>query len=258
MSSQVADRTRMDTPANVSVTRSEDGVSAGIAAPLDRVRWAAVLAGLFTVLATLAALTVLGIAIGLSTFDANASENFGIGAGIYGGISAIIAFLFGGFIAARTGAVAGSGNGLLNGAMVWIVTVVLIVNFLGTGIGTLLGTAGSVATTAANVASDAAAVAATNPELAQGAQNALATPAAGAAGTPGVADPAAAVAPIVEDVQNQLAQVTPADVEQAARDASNAAWGALLVLGLTALAAIGGGLLGTRSFPTDVATFKRA
>jgi hypothetical protein len=254
----------MDAPANVSVTRSEDGVSAGIAAPLDRVRWAAVLAGLFTVLATLAALTVLGIAIGLSTFDANAPENFGIGAGIYGGISAIIAFLFGGFIAARTGAVAGSGNGLLNGAMVWIVTVVLIVNFLGSGIGTLLGTAGSVVTTAANVASDAAAVAATNPELVQGAQNALATPAAGAVGTPGVAgtpgvvDPAAAVAPIVEDVQNQLAQVTPEDVEQAARDASNAAWGALLVLGLTALAAIGGGLLGTRSFPIDVATFKRS
>jgi hypothetical protein len=248
----------MDTPVSTSTTYGND-LALNVAAPIDRVRWASVLAGLFTVLATLATLTVLGLALGLSTFDANAPQDFGYGAGIYGAISAIIGFLLGGFVAARTGAVAGTGNGLLNGAMVWIVTVVLIVNFLGTGIGTLLGTAGQVATTAVEVAGDAAAVAATNPELVATAQSALPTP-AGDAGAPAATtapgDVAGAVAPIVEDVQNQLEDVTPAEVNRVARDVSNGAWAALLALGLTALASILGGILGTRSYPTDVATYK--
>jgi hypothetical protein len=262
MSSQTVDRDRNRVLASDSIGSSvnrvhEDG-SLSIAAPVDRVRWAAILAGLFTVLATLATFAVLGVAVGLSTFEANAAGNFGIGAGIYGAISAIIAFLLGGFIAARTGAVAGSGNGLLNGAMVWIVTVVLIVNFLGTGIGTLLGTAGTVATTAVTVAGDAAAAAVANPDVAAAVQGALPTPANVPAGsTPAAVDPAAAVVPIVEDVQQQLADVTPQDVENAARNASGAAWAALLALGLTALAAMFGGFLGTRTYPTDIVTFKQ-
>lgn len=257
MSSQTVERDQLRTDAavNHAYDREDRDWSMNLTAVIDRVRWASILAGLFTVLATLATFTVLGIAVGLSTFDANATDRFGIGAGVYGAISAIIAFLFGGFIAARTGAVAGSGNGLLNGAMVWIVTVVLIVNFLGTGIGTLLGTAGSVATTAVTVASDAAAVAATNPEVVDAAQNALPTPVGADPNAP--ADPAAAIAPIVEDVQQQLGQVTPQEVEAAARNASGAAWSALLALGLTALAAMLGGILGMRSYPTDVAVVKR-
>jgi hypothetical protein len=261
MSTQTVERDRHRADDGVVSTYRRDDLdrTMNVTAVIDRVRWASILAGLFTVLASLATFTVLGIAVGLSTFDANAADRFGIGAGVYGAVSAIIAFLLGGFIAARTGAVVGSGNGLLNGAMVWIVTVVLIVNFLGTGIGTLLGTVGSVATTAVNVASDAAAVAATNPEAVEAVQNALPTPAGstqeGDANVP--ADPATAIAPIVEDVQQQLEQVTPQEVEDAARSASSAAWSALLALGLTALAAMLGGFLGMRSYPTDVAILKR-
>src|SRR4051812_31164139 len=70
--------------------------------PTDRVRWAAILAGLFTVLAALVFFTVLGLALGLSTFDANNPRGFAIGAGIYGIISALISFALGGFIAAKT------------------------------------------------------------------------------------------------------------------------------------------------------------
>lgn len=40
-------------------------------APKDLIRWGPILGGLFAALATLIALGVLGIAIGLSTFDAN-------------------------------------------------------------------------------------------------------------------------------------------------------------------------------------------
>ena len=58
----------------------------------DLVRWGPVIAGLFAALATLASLTVLGLAIGLSSYTAgDQASSFGIGAGIWGAISALIA-----------------------------------------------------------------------------------------------------------------------------------------------------------------------
>lgn len=228
-----------------------------VVAPLDRVRWASVLAGLFTTLTSLVLLTVLGIAIGLSTFDANAPNNFGIGAGIYGAISALISFFLGGWMAARTAAVAGSGNAILNGVMVWLVTIPLMVNILGTGIGTLLGTATEVATTAAGAAAQ---VAAPLVDDAASAANAQATTAPGtgdtdAANVPPVqATVASGVEGAVEGAQQQLQSVTPQDVENAARDLSGPAWGALLALVLSGGAAALGGLAGRRSMPTQIMT----
>ncbi|MBI5669601.1 MAG: hypothetical protein HZC41_16485 [Chloroflexi bacterium] len=223
-----------------------------VVAPLDRVRWASVLAGLFTTLSALVFFTVLGIAIGLSTFDANNPNNFGLGAGVYGAISALISFFLGGFISARTTAVAGTGNAILNGAMVWLVAIPLIVNILGTGIGTLLGTATDVATAAAGAAAE---VAAPLVDDAAAAANAQATTVPGAAEVPPVqATVATGVEGAVQDAQQQLQNVTPQDVEEVARDLSGPAWGALLALGLSAGAAILGGLAGRRSMPTEVVT----
>jgi hypothetical protein len=205
--------------------------------PTDRVRWAAILAGLFTVLAALVFFTVLGLALGLSTFDANNPRNFGIGAGIYGVVSALVAFALGGFIAARTAAVTGTSNGILQAGMVWVVTIALIVNFIGSGIGTLLNIAGGAANTAINVAGDAAEAVADNPELqataAQGADQAA----------PAVQ---ATVGAVGEQVQEQIQNVTPEQVEEAVQDVSPAAWWALVGLGVSALAAIIGGALGRR------------
>lgn len=261
-------------PADTSFTMVDERGKISVAAPVDRVRWSAVLAGLFTTLATLIVLAVLGIAIGLSSFDAQNLENFGIGAGIYGAISAIIAFLFGGFISARTAAVAGSGNGILNGAMVWIVTIPLIVNLLGSGLGTLLGTAtnlaGSAAVAAGSAVGGAAVVISENPQL-------QATAAAGIeAGATAVADPndpnavvmpnatvmpgqepIATAAAGAQDAIAAVQSIDAQDVENVAQDLSGAAWGTLLALGLSALAAIFGGLIGTRSYPTDVAIIDR-
>jgi hypothetical protein len=182
-------------------------------------------------------LTILGIALGLSTFDANQPNNFLAGAGIYGALTALISFALGGFMAARTAAVAGRGNGILHGGMVWIVTNALVVLMLGNGIGTLLNLAGDAAQTAANVAGPVAG--AVGAEIAQD-PNLQATTAAGAEGAAGGAESA------VQDAQQQLQNVTPEQVEQATRDISPAAWWALLVAGLTAAAAIIGGLLGSR------------
>jgi hypothetical protein len=235
-------------PRTTTNARVEDR-DVSVVSAVDRVRWSSVLAGLFTVLSALAVLTVLGIALGLSTFDANQPENFGIGAGIYGIVSALIAFALGGYMSARTTAVAGRGNGILNGAMVWVVTIPLIVNLLGSGIGTLLGTATDVATTAAQVAA---------PVIGQAAEEVANDPAAQATAVTGAEGAATQAQGVVEDVQAQVEAIDAQDVEAVARDVSGAAWAALLALGLTAAAAVIGGLVGVRTHPTDVAVADRS
>jgi len=184
-----------------------------VEAPIDRVRWGAILAGLFAALSTLALLSLFGLAIGASTFDANDRvQNYGLGAGIWGGVSALLAFLLGGWVAAKTAAVRGERNGLLNGAMVWAVAVPLLLYLLTSGAGSLLGTAANAGAQAAGVA------------------------AATAAGQ-GI-DPAASAQQSVQGLQNQ---VSAQDAEQIADTTARTAWGTLgsLLMGLGA-AAMGG------------------
>jgi len=232
-------------------------------AALDRVRWTSVIAGFFTVLATIILLTVLGVAIGLSTVDADNPRGFALGLSIYGAITALVAFLLGGYVSARTAAVAGSGNGILNGAMVWIITIPFMVYALGNGIGSLLGTTVDLTSKAATIGAQVAAPAvaevagqvAANPTAAAGAVDAASGAAAGATTDPNTV-PGQAQA-VVATAQNQIQSVTPAQVEQTAQDVSNVAWVTLLALGLSAGAAIIGGLAGARSYPTDIAVVRR-
>src|SRR5690606_7864519 len=122
------------------------GVATAVIEPKDRVRWGPILAGIFTALSTLLLLSVLGAAIGCSAYDpGDQASAFGIGAGIWGVISMIAAFLIGGWLAARTAALGGHSNGLPNGAMVWAVGIPLTAMLLG-----------STAMSGANIASNAA------------------------------------------------------------------------------------------------------
>ena len=226
--------------------------------PLDRVRWTSVIAGFFTVLCTIVVLTVLGIAIGLSTVDANNPRGFALGVSVYGGAVALLAFFFGGWIAARTAAVGGAGNGILNGAMVWIITIPILVYVLGNGVGSLLGTAADLTTKAATIGAQAAA-----PVVAQAATQiaenptAVTTPQAGINSTTTGATQAATTIPeqaqaAVATVQNQIQEVTPQEIERTAQSASGVAWATLVALALSAGAAIFGGLAGARTYPTNV------
>lgn len=228
-----------DTPGSATAARTtiaRDVVEAD--APKDLIRWGPILGGLFAALATLIALGVLGIAIGLSTFDAaNINRSLGIGAGIWGAITALLAFLVGGWVAGKAAAFSGSTSGIMNGAMVWFVAIPALVYLLAGGIGALASTAGNIAGTAiqagATAAGGAGAAAANNPAV-------QATAQAGAAAAGGAAANAAATA------QAAISNVTPQDVNNAADTAASGAWGTLLSLGLTAAAAIGGGYLGAR------------
>lgn len=242
-----------DAPRTITTPTSRvDYSDVAVVSPMDRIRWSSILAGLFTVLAALAVLTVFGLALGLSTFDANQPQSFGIGAGVYGIISALIAFGLGGYMSARTTAVAGRGNAVLNGAMVWVVAIPLIVNLLGSGIGSLLGTATNVATSAASAAAQVAA-----PIAGQAAEEIAENPAAQATVATGAEAVATQAQGVVADIQEQVENIDAQDVEQVARDISGAAWAALLALGLTAAAAAAGGYLGVRTHPTDVAVIDR-
>ncbi len=220
-----------------------------VAAPTDLVRWGPIIAGIFAALSTLAALTVLGIAIGAASFDpGDQASSFGIGAGIWGAISALISFGVGGWLAARTAAVGGNSNGILNGAMVWFVTIPLLMYLLGSGIGALLGTAGSVVGTASQVAGtvagQAANAVAVNPELQATAQAAANDPALQATAQAGAANIGAAAQATAEAIQGAVSD--PQNQEAAANNVSRTAWGTLLSLGLAAAAAIGGGYVGAR------------
>lgn len=240
MSAQYSDRPTREVRYDVDNTT--------VVTPTDRVRWAAVLAGLFTTMAALIFFAVLGIAIGLEVYDAGeTAQNFGIGTGIYSIITGLVAFFLGGFIAARTAAVGGRGNGLLNGAMVWIVTIVLIVNFLGTGISTLLGTTiNTVGTVTSTVISTGAEVADDVVNEVEDAANSAGVDTTELQATAEVA--AQAVATQAANTVEQVEQaVSPANLERLAEGGADGAWTVLLALGLTALFAILGGVLGARS-----------
>lgn len=207
--------------------------------PTDLIRWGPILGGLFAALATLITLSILGLAVGLSAFDAgDPLGSFGIGAGIWGAITALIAFLVGGWVAGRSAAFDGKTSGLFNGAMVWFVAIPMLVYLLGSGIGALANTAGNVASTVAQTAGAAAA----NPAV-QATAGAAVDPAAGS-----VVDQAQATASAIQE------SVTPQDINDAKGSAGNTAWGILLSFGLAAAASLLGGYLGARPRTTSVST----
>jgi hypothetical protein len=68
------------------------------------VRWGPIIAGLFTAIATLLILAILGLAIGLTAFEPENTDQrtFGTAGGIWRTFSALVAFFSGGWIAGRT------------------------------------------------------------------------------------------------------------------------------------------------------------
>ena len=200
-------------------------VSATMAVPRDRVRWGPIIAGLFASLCTLVVLSVLGIAVGASTYDpGDPARTFGIGAGIWAGISALIAFFVGGWLAARSAAVRGHGNGTLNGAMVWITAIPVMLFLLGGGLWSA-GTAAAQATTTGGSAQGDRVIIDLND-----AQTASAQVTAEATATPDAQQPAA----------------TPQQQERAADITARSAWGVLVSMVLGLAAASLGGYVGAR------------
>lgn len=211
---------------------TEVNVDTQVTRAIDRVRWGPILAGLFAALSALALLGVLGMAVGLTAYDpGDPGRNFGIGAGIWGAISALLAFFIGGWLAARSAAVRGHHNGLLNGAMVWAVAIPLLIYLIAGGV-----------TAIANTATNAAGVAANAASSSQQAGNAVDRVVAMS-----VNDPRANAA---AQQQDPAAQQRTRD--EALRTARRSAWGTLVSLCLGLAAAAAGGWVGARERTGDV------
>jgi hypothetical protein len=107
----------------------------------DLVRWGPVIAGLVCVIATLAILSALGLAIGLSAVEPSGSGlgEISTGAWIWGIASGVVAFFLGGLVAGLSSAVGGRSRGLLNGVLVGAASITATLVLVGVGAGTLLG-----------------------------------------------------------------------------------------------------------------------
>jgi hypothetical protein len=211
----------------------------------NRVQWGPIIAGVLTAIVTFLLLTILGIALGASVLDpANTAGDIGTWAAVWGAITAIVSFLIGGWIAARSAVIEGSFAGLLNGLCVGIAGLLLIIWLTASGLGNLFGTigstVGSVLNVAASVAPTAGDAANVNPEQA-GNQVEEATGI-------DVDDPqaaATAVAGQVEQVTEQAqATLQEADNPQTFEAVRNGAFGTFIILLVPLIASAIGGWLG--------------
>jgi len=126
-------------------------VSQVMTLPTDRVRWGPIWAGLLSAFFTLLVLSLLGLAIGASTVNAgqaaqgSGAPNAGQYSAIWAGVSAIIAFLIGGYVAGRTAAVHERGWAALNGGLVFLLALPLLLWLASQGLGAIIGNAGHIA-----------------------------------------------------------------------------------------------------------------
>ncbi|MGJ7581800.1 hypothetical protein ACSFA3_16580 [Variovorax sp. RHLX14] len=139
--------------------------------PFNRVSWGAIFAGLFLALITYLFLGVLGTAIGAGSIDAMGDRNplagFGTGAGVWVGVSTLVALAVGAFVAGHTA----PSKGILHGILCWAVTTLVTLYALSSLAGGVIGTATRVAGSGISLAGQGVAAAA--PGIASGVKDQL-------------------------------------------------------------------------------------
>ncbi len=106
---------------------------------VSRVRWGAVFAGLFIALVSQVLLGLLGLAVGLSTFNPATFTGFGVGSGVWLIISTLISVFLGAWAASWWANTIYRADGILHGVLTWSLYLVVTLFFIGSGVGTLLG-----------------------------------------------------------------------------------------------------------------------
>jgi hypothetical protein len=206
-------------------------------APRDVVRWGPIVAGVVTALTVLLFLTVLGIALGLSALGSeNRPHGWGTAAGIWGGLSLLVAFFAGGWMAGRSAVPGLERNGLLNGFVTGAATLLLLLWLATTALTGALGFFAGTVTGLAGAAAPAAIEAVTSGAIP--APTAVATTVAQAVQNPDAVVPA------------QATKTVQAAADTAAKQAGPGAWGTALAI----LLAIGAAALGGRVGQTQIVT----
>jgi hypothetical protein len=146
-------------PADQMMAGTERGWRSGrpeaMLLPRSHVQWGGVFAGTLCALTFYVFASLFGMAIDvLNVFSGSATTNqYGVGAGIWTIGTVIIAFLIGGFVAAKVAGVRGEGNGWINGVLVFVLSLGLIVTISALGSGaSMFGTLGTTFTDVHNTA----------------------------------------------------------------------------------------------------------
>jgi hypothetical protein len=102
-----------------------------------RVSWGGIWAGVLSAVGLLILLT----AVGISALQPGETEGstLGMGAGIWAGLSLLLALFLGGLVSTRVGAISDRTTGFFEGALVWVVSILLMGYLTTSGIGTLAG-----------------------------------------------------------------------------------------------------------------------
>ena len=124
-----------------SAERRRIAYPAAVRAEGMRVSWGGVFGGVLVALGFLLLMTALGVAVGISAAQPGETDaaTLGTGAGIWGGLSLLIALFLGGWVSTRIGAIFDGTTGFFEGALVWVVSVLLMLYFAASGIGMLAG-----------------------------------------------------------------------------------------------------------------------
>lgn len=104
------------------------------------VSWGALFAGALVALMVMVLLNLLGVAIGAATMEVGVAQTgFGIGAGIWWGVSLLLGLFAGGWVAGRLSNSIDRGEGILHGVVTWSLFVFGSLLLLGTVAGQMLG-----------------------------------------------------------------------------------------------------------------------
>lgn len=112
------------------------------------ISWGAVIAGALVAVAIGVMLTLLGVAIGATSFnpyeiEADSDEVVSVAGGLYMAFSQLVALQIGAYIAARGARFPDHHGGLLHGLAVWGLAVMIVL--VGAGLGASVGSAGLLA-----------------------------------------------------------------------------------------------------------------
>jgi hypothetical protein len=123
---------------------------------IKRVSWGAIFAGTVVILGIQLFLSVIGISVGGAsinpTSEAHPFSGIPVGAGIWFGVSGLIALFVGGWVAGRLAGVPRRVDGLLHGAVCWGLANLAFLFVMTTAVGTVLGGVTSVAGKALSLA----------------------------------------------------------------------------------------------------------
>ncbi|HEY9531712.1 MAG TPA: hypothetical protein VIQ55_09985 [Burkholderiales bacterium] len=107
----------------------------------SKVSWGGIFGGVLVAVGLLFLLAALGVAVGITAADPGQTQasTLGTGAGIWTGLSLLIALFVGGMVSTRTGAITDRTTGLFEGALVWVVSMLAVVYFASSGVSLIAG-----------------------------------------------------------------------------------------------------------------------